>query len=317
MALGGGSTACSGMEAEVSGTFVAIDWGSSALRAYCCAADGRILAAIRNNGGILNRAEPFEVRLAGVLAALQAEPAAAVLMAGMIGSRQGWIEAPYVETPCGVARLAEQLTPVQNALKRKVWIVPGLCDPSGPAPDVMRGEETQLLGLFASGRAAATVCLPGTHCKWVDVADGTIRHFKTYMTGEVFQLLSDHSILGRLMPPGLAADADDWDAFDRALDHAARGGGLLSDIFAVRTLGLFDQVPASGLKSYLSGLLIGHEIAAATATGQGEPVTIVGESRLAQRYARALARRGHRVDLAGEDVVVDGLRFLAGAAGLV
>ncbi len=300
----------------MSGTFVAVDWGTSALRAYCCAADGRIVAAIRNRGGILNREEPFEVRLAGVLAALQAEPAAAVLMAGMIGSRQGWIEAPYVATPCGVGRLAERLTPVQNTLKRKIWIVPGLCDASGPAPDVMRGEETQLLGLFARGRAAATVCLPGTHCKWVDVDNGTIRHFKTYMTGEVFQVLSDHSILGRLMPE-LAIEAEDWDAFDRALDHAARGGSLLSDIFAVRTLGLFDQVPASGLKSYLSGLLIGHEIAAATATGQGKPVTIVGESRLARRYARALARQGHAVDLAGEDVVVDGLRFLADAAGLV
>jgi 2-dehydro-3-deoxygalactonokinase len=301
----------------MSGTFVAVDWGTSALRAYSCAADGRILATFRSMGGILNRTETFESRLADALAALQAAPAAAVVMAGMIGSRQGWIEAPYVATPCSVDALARGLTAVPNTLARPIWIVPGLCDAAGVAPDVMRGEETQLLGLIKRGPTASTVCLPGTHCKWAEVEGGTIQRFKTYMTGELFQVLSEHSILARLMPAGEDGEAPHWEAFDAGLVHADRGGCLLNDLFAVRTLGLFDRLPADALKSYLSGLLIGHEIVAAAPASLSQTVTIVGESRLAQRYGRALVRRGLAVDLVGEAVVIDGLRLIAGAAGIV
>jgi 2-dehydro-3-deoxygalactonokinase len=301
----------------MSGTFVAVDWGTSALRAYTCAADGRILATFRSMGGILNRTETFEARLASALTALEAPPGAAVVMAGMIGSRQGWIEAPYAETPCSVEEITRRLTAVPNALARSIWIVPGLCDSAGPAPDVMRGEETQLLGLIHRRLTNANVCLTGTHCKWARVEDGAIRRFKTYMTGELFQVLCQHSILGRLMPAVEDNEEAAWEAFDRGLASAERGGCLLNDLFAVRTLGLFDRLPAPSLKSYLSGLLIGHEIAAAAPESAGETVTIVGENRLAQNYGRALARRGLAVELVDEAVVVDGLRLVAGVAGIV
>jgi 2-dehydro-3-deoxygalactonokinase len=164
--------------------------------------------------------------------------------------------------------------------------------------------------------------MPGTHCKWVRLHDGVIVEFATYMTGELFKLLSERSILARLMAPNGEDDADDWDAFDAGLDRAqgsasAQGSGhLLHQLFAVRTEGLFKRRPPTALKSYLSGLLIGHELGAALAqVSQEGPVVLVGDGRLTARYQRALAHRGVAFSNAPQDIVVAGLTRIAKAAG--
>jgi 2-dehydro-3-deoxygalactonokinase len=297
---------------------IAVDWGTTSLRAYVVDPHGRILDSNKSGQGIQSRKGDFEATLGGVINALDADDDAPVLMAGMIGSRQGWIEAPYIETPCDVQRIARQLTDVGTSLGRPVKIVPGLCDLSGPAPDVMRGEETKLLGLFGAGEGGRfeTVCMPGTHGKWVAAKDGRILGFKTYMTGEVFGLLCEHSILGRLMPASDAADEADWQAFDTGLARAGDADHLLHQIFSARTLGLFDRLPAASLKSYLSGLLIGHETCAASAGARG-PVALIGDARLAARYERALSKLGVPHERADEDIVIAGLAMVARSAGLV
>ena len=237
-------------------------------------------------------------------------------MAGMIGSRQGWVEAPYLETPCDGERLAGQLTDVPTSLGRTVRIVPGLCDLSGPAPDVMRGEETKLFGLLSGeGRRFETVCMPGTHCKWARAAGGRILGFKTYMTGEVFGVLREHTILGRLMGGG-GSDAEHQEAFDQGLAQAGDPDHLLHHLFSVRTLGLFDKLPATALESYLSGLLIGHETRSAGAGTRG-PVALLGDHRLTARYRRALEHLGLRVEDGDEDIVIAGLAAIGRAAGLL
>jgi len=296
-------------------SFIAVDWGTTALRAYLCNQAGQALATIKINAGIQSRQGAFEETLREAIAGLSTDGAAPVLMAGMIGSRQGWREAAYVETPCDVARLALHLTDVPNGLGRTIAIVPGLADLSGPAPDVMRGEETQLLGLLQrQNRRFATVCMPGTHCKWVHMSATEILGFQTFMTGEMFQLLCDHSILSRLMAPTAGGAAGP--AFDRGLDMAGTSGALLHQLFSARTLCLFDRLPAADIRSYLSGMLIGHEVRAAAASIRG-PVALVGERRLTAFYERALARLGIAQERIDEDIVVEGLAIIARAAGFV
>ena len=301
--------------------FVAIDWGTTSLRAYAVAADGTVLARTASEHGIQSRQGDFESTLAQVLAALPGSGTAPVLMAGMIGSRQGWVEAPYVETPCSADVLARRLTDVPTtSLARPVQIVPGVVHLARGVPDVMRGEETQLLGLIRlDGLQAGShvVCMPGTHCKWVALRDGVIVEFSTYMTGELFKLLSAHSILARLMVRNGDADADDWDGFEAGLDRAQHDRGhLMHQLFAVRTEGLFERRPATALKSYLSGLLIGHELQAALEhVPAGAPVVLVGDDRLTARYQRGLERRGVSVRPAPQDIVVAGLAAIARAAG--
>ena len=301
--------------------FVAVDWGTTSLRAYAVAADGRVLARTASAHGIQSRQGDFEATLGQALEALPGSGTAPVLMAGMIGSQQGWVEAPYVETPCSADVLARRLTDVPTvSLARPVKIVPGVAHLARGVPDVMRGEETQLLGLIQlDGLQAGShvVCMPGTHCKWVRLHDGVIVEFSTYMTGELFKLLSEQSILGRLMVRNGDADVDDWAGFDAGIDRVQRESGhLMHQLFAVRTEGLFKRRPATALKSYLSGLLIGHELQAALQdVPASAPVVLVGDDRLTARYQRGLERRGVAVRHAPQDIVVAGLASIARAAG--
>ncbi len=295
-------------------TFVGVDWGTSSLRAYLVDADGKILSTHRSSAGIQQQQGAFETTLKAALIELSAPEHVPVLMAGMIGSRQGWVEAPYAETPCDAKSLATGLADVPNTLGRTVRIVPGLCDLSGAAPDVMRGEETQLLGLLRDfPHAYSAVVMPGTHSKWVRVQDGRILGFATYMTGEMFKVLKDHSILGRLMP---ADSADDPDAFDQGVDHAGLSGHFLHHIFSARTFGLLDRLPVSSLKSYLSGLVIGHEVRAGISGVKG-PVAIVADPALTALYTQALHRIGCASKAAPDHIVLRGLSLIASAAGLV
>ncbi len=233
-----------------------------------------------------------------------------IVMSGMIGSRQGWLEVPYAECPAGAAEIARGLRPiVWNAGRRRGWIAPGLSyrDANG-IPDVMRGEETQIIGALADlPEGEATICLPGTHSKWVRWRDGRIVAFATAMTGEVFAVLRRHSILGRLMSETDAGH--DGTAFAAGLRRAAEKGGLLHHLFGARTRGLFDEVAEGALPSYLSGILIGHEIAA-LAPSEGV-VHLIGAPGLVALYREALAVRGCDSRMLDSDCVARGLFLLA------
>jgi 2-dehydro-3-deoxygalactonokinase len=296
---------------------IGIDWGTTSFRAYLLDRAGAVLDRIEAPRGILAVengafAEAFSAALAPWLANHGRLPA---ILSGMIGSRQGWTEAPYARCPAGLRELASALMPVPGAAE--IRIVPGLDqrDAAG-LPDVMRGEETQILGaLTALSIDGGTFVLPGTHSKWATVEGGRIAGFRTFMTGEVFAALRAHTILGRLMAEAPGSGS----GFRCGLDAARRlatAGDLLNRLFSVRSLGLFGDLPAHELADYLSGLLIGAEITAAHRPG-GETVVLVGSEALCARYRAALDCVGVASTTAPADCVVLGHLKIAEVAGLV
>jgi 2-dehydro-3-deoxygalactonokinase len=233
-------------------------------------------------------------------------PDALCLIAGMAGSQQGWVEAPYCGCPAGLADVAGQLAWVQAG---RIAIVPGLsCEHAG-VPDVMRGEETQVFGaLQLLGLASGSFVLPGTHSKWVQVEAGRITEFATLMTGEFYALLRQHSILSRTLP---TADGElHGEAFAAGVAHALRGPGLLQSAFSVRTLALFGRLPEPQRPSYLSGVVIGEELRSRP-LARGTRVIVIGADALTQRYARALAQWGVHADLIGLQAAWRGLHEIA------
>ena len=206
----------------------------------------------------------------------------------MIGSRQGWVEAPYAPCPAGFDALARGLAWAETGGAR-LAIVPGVsCVDASGVPDVMRGEETQVVGALDGADGACV--LPGTHSKWVTVSAGRIEAFATYMTGELFAVMREHSILGRLMSVD-AAHAPE--AFRRGWETSLVGdGALLHRLFGTRTLGLFDRLAPAAAPSYLSGLLIGDEIRAAARSLAGSTVTVIGDPVLCERYREVLSGVG-------------------------
>lgn len=302
---------------------ISVDWGTTSFRAYLVAASGAIIARVETGEGILAvQSGAFAAVLGRAVETWRAAHCdLPILLSGMIGSRQGWVEAPYVRCPAGVAEIAQNLVPVPAAgpLDR-VWLVPGLDtrDADG-RPDVMRGEEVQVLGALAMAPATdasddAILVLPGTHAKWVTTGGGRITGFATYMTGEVFAALKGHTILGRLME----GEGEHIGGFARGV-AAARAGGppgkLLNLIFSARTLGLFGALEGPEVADYLSGLLIGAEIAAAAGTHRH--ATIIASAALATRYARAAALLGITATVAPADCAVAGQLAIACAAGIV
>ncbi len=292
---------------------IGVDWGTSNVRGFRYAANGEVIETRRLEAGLKwvvagAWAAAFETHFGDWL---QQAPDAPALLCGMVGSRQGWSEAPYVECPAACHALADHLHQVPGTSLR---IVPGLCtvDADG-VPDVMRGEETQLVGLDVSEPSA--VCLPGTHSKWVSFDGQRIDAFQTMMTGELFDILSRHSLLAQMSEPGAA----DSCAFARGLDRAAGGSGLLHELFGVRTLRLFDKLAATAVPDYLSGLLIGHELASITDLVSADtPVTVIGSQELASRYVTALEHRNRAVQVVdGETAAARGLWRIASRAGMV
>jgi 2-dehydro-3-deoxygalactonokinase len=241
-----------------------------------------------------------------------AHPQALTLICGMAGSAQGWQLAPYMACPSPLQNLTQHLVWVQD---RKVALVPGISCELPHAPDVMRGEETQVLGaLHLLGRSDATVILPGTHSKWVQVENQCVVRFHTFMTGECFSLLKQHSILGRTLssPQSDRSPADDVDEpfFDQGVTLALSGASLLHTLFSVRTLSLMDRLkPSQGL-AYLSGLLIGEELRAQAHLLTGPPV-VVANLALQKRYQRALALHGLSCQTLGDEATWQGLQYLA------
>jgi 2-dehydro-3-deoxygalactonokinase len=290
----------------VTGGLVAVDWGTTNLRAYRIGPDGAILDRRDRPSGILRvEGGAFEPVLREAVRDWTA-PGVPILLSGMIGSRQGWVEVPYAPCPAGPAEIAARIHRTSLDDGTELAFVPGLLGrgPDG-TPDVMRGEETQLLGSGAEGLH----CLPGTHSKWAVVEGGRVVSFRTHMTGEFYDLLVRHSILGRLMEPdapGGTPEAED--AFDRGVERARASGGLLHHAFAARTLGLTGELSAAALPYYLSGVLIGHELGAALAEAPGAgPVTLAGSERLCALYARALASLGRPAATAARDAAALGL----------
>ncbi len=274
---------------------VSVDWGTSSFRAFLASADGSALDEVAAEKGAVGlEAGEHEAFLASKVGAWASRfPGLPIFLSGMVGSRQGWIEAPYAACPAGAAEIAAATLSIPSATLGRIVLAPGLSaiDSRG-APDVMRGEETQILGaLQASGRPDGLFVLPGTHSKWARVEGGRIVGFETYMTGDVFAALKGHTVLGRLMAEAQATSEPTGFALGvRAAATLERPGDLLHAVFMTRTLGLFDQVAPDQLAEYLSGLLIGAEILAGVRGARS--ALVVGSAALAARYGKAGALLG-------------------------
>jgi 2-dehydro-3-deoxygalactonokinase len=303
-----------------SAVLIAVDWGTTRLRAMLLAADGAVLAERQSDAGIGTLSGGFEAAFERIVEGWPPVPA---IMAGMIGSRQGWREAPYAGLPATAAALADGLVRFSTSAGRPVAIVPGVMLRSPLRDgDVIRGEETQIVGLVDGEPGFSGIAIhPGTHSKWIGVSAGAITDFQTFMTGEMFDLLSRQSFLRHSVEDG-GGDLAAMDEFALGVRRtAAEGLPFLAAIFSVRARQLLDAVPKAQNLAYLSGLLIGGEIAAARASigdFAGSDLRIVGARSLARAYRRAFELLGRDVAvLDGAEMVAAGLWHLARTAGLV
>ncbi|MFM0283449.1 2-dehydro-3-deoxygalactonokinase [Paraburkholderia sediminicola] len=313
---------------------IALDWGTTSLRAYLYDAAGDVLATRASTDGIMNL--PRSAEQGGFDAAfedacgvwLEQAPAVPVIAAGMVGSAQGWLEAPYVDAPANADALVAGIVRVNAACGATLHIVPGVLQ-RGELPNVMRGEETQIFGALGQdtgavdNRKRALIGLPGTHAKWAVVQAGRIERFHTFMTGEVFAALREHTILGRTM---ITPDRPDTASFLHGVNIARDKGqaGMLATVFSSRTLGLTGQLSREQQPDYLSGLLIGHELAGleAVLTQQqnslaGQHLRLIGNEALCERYRVALVQFGCTHAELVKHATERGLWRVATQAGLV
>jgi 2-dehydro-3-deoxygalactonokinase len=280
---------------------IGVEWGTSGFRAYRLNSAGAVIDRHVSSLGIMTQTDgDFAGTLRAAIGPWLADGETRVLLSGMIGSRQGWREAPYLSAPAGAQELAAALIDLSFDGAR-VKLVPGMAgvDEAGVA-EVMRGEETQVVGAFAAGGGAGTFCLPGTHSKWVRAEDGRVMSFTTHMTGEVFAALRGHTILGRMMRDG----PSDGPSFDAGVRRSADPGGLLHHAFGVRALTLAGRLSETDAPGYLSGLLIGHEVRAAMT---GDAVVVIGEPGLCRLYARAISALGPVAQIFEGDAAALGL----------
>jgi 2-dehydro-3-deoxygalactonokinase len=268
---------------------IALDWGTTSLRAYLLDARAAVIESREAPLGVMRLSDTGFPGAFHEITAGWPTPTVPTIAAGMVGSAQGWVQAPYVPCPAGVDDLARALTPLPDGRGR---VVPGLTSSADP-PDVMRGEETQIVGALALHPAlAASSCLllPGTHAKWARVVAGRVADFRTFMTGELFAVLRDHSILGR--PARGTSPAATGDAFATGVRAAQEGsGGLAPLLFTARTHVLAGRVGPAASLDYLSGLLVGDELRSGLAAF-GAPDALVGDPALCARYSTALAILG-------------------------
>ena len=269
---------------------IGIDWGGTRLRAFLIDGTGAVIETRASDEGV-DRLQG-EAAFAGALARITSGwPQLLTLACGVVGARFGWREMAYVPCPAGAAQIAAGML----QLPAGPWLVPGVAE-LGAHPDVMRGEETQILGaLHEAPQFAARACfvLPGTHSKWVEIEDGRITTVATHQSGELYGLLRQQSVLKRLMPE---RDADRPAAFISGVEASRDSGGraFTQILFGVRARHLVDQLPAEDMADYLSGLLIGHEIACSLSLGgdAAAPLVLVGDPALCERYVRAFERFG-------------------------
>lgn len=268
--------------------WIAVDWGTTCLRVWAMSADGREIARAKSNKGMSTLApDEFEGALLELIDPWLGAVTTDVIACGMVGSRQGWIEAAYSPVPCHP--LTENLAqPTTSDSRISVKIISGIKQDT-PA-DVMRGEETQIAGFIAKNKDwDGVLCLPGTHTKWVHISAGEIVSFQTFMTGEIFATLSQHSVLRH------SVDSDGWDdtAFAEAIrDAMAKPERLAARLFSLRSQGLLQGLSNAAAKAQLSGQLIGSELAAARPYWLGQQVAVIGSDALSDIYVTALSAQG-------------------------
>jgi 2-dehydro-3-deoxygalactonokinase len=284
-------------------TFIAVDWGTTNRRAWRIEA-GLVAQEFEDERGVLSVAKPdFPAAVGQIRERLGDYP---LLMAGMIGSSRGWVEAPYVPCPAGIDAVAKSLIWADPG---RVAIVPGLsiADP----PDVMRGEEVQILGSVDAGLvpADALVCHPGTHNKWVKLAGGEVAGFRTVMTGEMFSLLKEHSILADMLTDDMAVD----EAFMAGVARGLDGHALTAELFAVRAGVLLGTGRREDATDFTSGLLIGADIKTGLASDSSREIFVMGRPQLTRLYAAAIGQVGRTaIEIDGEAAFLAGIEAIAG-----
>ena len=282
---------------------IAVDWGTSNFRAFRIDATGAVTARCSSPLGILQvGAGNFEEALRTQVGRWLQEGDKQILLSGMVGSRQGWVEAPYLTCPVGIEELAAAVVPVPF-FGAQVLLIPGVMEPDAlHAPEVMRGEETAAMGTLDDCSGSGVVCFPGTHSKWIQIRDRRIISFTTSMTGDVYSALSRCTILERTVAGQKATDTV---AFHEGVVRSGDPGGLLHHLFGVRTRVLLGKLRQEASASYLSGLLIGHEIRAAMP--KGAEVLLAGAAHLCGLYADAIASLGGKAKLAHENAAALGM----------
>jgi 2-dehydro-3-deoxygalactonokinase len=290
--------------------WIAVDWGTTHLRATAMGADGPMGHASSDDGMSSLAPDQFEPALLALIGPWLTQPQTPVLACGMVGSRQGWAEAKYRAVPCTPVDAAALTRVATHDGRITVHIAPGLRQNS-PA-DVMRGEETQIAGALAvMPDFDGVFCLPGTHSKWVHVSAGEVVSFQTFMTGELFALLAAQSVLRHSIAP----DGFDAAAFDVAVSDAlSRPERIAARLFTLRAESLLTDAAPVAARSRLSGLLIGIELAASKPYWLGQPVCLIGAPALCDHYAQALGAQGVVASsLSAADCTLAGLSKLKGA----
>ncbi|MRM12771.1 2-oxo-3-deoxygalactonate kinase [Enterobacter cloacae subsp. dissolvens] len=285
--------------------YIAIDWGSTNLRAWLCQGE-QCLESRQSAAGVtrLNGKSP-EAVLAEVTQNWR-DSVTPIVMAGMVGSNVGWKIAPYLPVPAHFSAIGEQLTSVGD----NIWIIPGLCVSRDDNHNVMRGEETQLLGARTLSPSSVYV-MPGTHCKWVQADAEQIHDFRTVMTGELHHLLLAHSLVGA----GLPEQAPSAAAFSAGLARGIASPDVLPQLFEVRASHVLGNLPREQVSEFLSGLLIGAEVASMREfVGREQAVTIVAGAALTSRYEQAFRAIGREVStVSGDTAFQAGIRSIAHA----
>jgi 2-dehydro-3-deoxygalactonokinase len=300
---------------------IAIDWGSSSFRAYLMSSDAQVLDEVASGDGIGSvAAGAYPATLKRLIGGwLDAHPSLPVVASGMVGSRHGWREAAYVKCPAGPSEVAAQLTPVE-ADGRRVHLAAGLSyvDEAGQ-PDVMRGEETEIFGVAEAG--VRLIVLPGSHSKWAKVDGDRIVAFKTFITGELFAAVRDHTIAGAFARAAPAKSPGE--AFTLGVRRGAAAGacegesGLLGLMFGARSLPLMNALPDDDAGEYLSGLLIGAEIGEARRLFPGEEPHVAGAETLVERYLAAYRALDASARAAPRRAAARGLFRIARDGGLL
>ena len=298
-------------------SLIGIDWGTTTFRAYLYDQSSAYVDRISSAAGIMQeKKSDFEDILYGQIGSWLARyPTIPILASGMITSKQGWVETPYLPCPASLEDLGKTLTQIKLRDNRDIYFVAGVSQLQ-PTANIMRGEETQMAGL--ASRVPMLAVLPGTHSKWIWMADERIARFTTFMTGELFTALTEHTILGRLI-----TDKQNPESFRRGVEEgyfsAPGTGGILSQLFGARAKPILDLMQPDAVYDYISGLLLGTEVKEAVELGieaDIEPL-ICGSSGLVNRYQEALQICGFKVSVAEQDTAPTGLYRIAGEAGLI
>jgi len=299
---------------------IGLDWGTTSFRAFLIDQDGHVLDQKTNENGIL--AVPnndFEgVLISAIKAWLDQHPALPIVASGMITSRNGWLETPYLSIPANINDFANALTPLTLSHDIVIHFITGASYKNeNDVPDIMRGEETQIIGEIEASDNEIFL-LPGTHSKWAITQDEKIISFTSFMTGEVYAALKEHTILGALIKECSSLNDDAF--LKGVLMQQKQDISILHQIFTARTLALFDKLENEDIADYLSGLLIGEEIKSALNQYDANKETIIkiiGRGDLAARYASALGAFGLNHKIINDGVTAMGHYKIAKKAGLL